>query len=72
MLINRCYGTYFVITSWTKKVLWFCSCMGLMFVFPMAIEYMGEQNRILMKLTSQMGEGGGMGGGQPQMEMRPF
>ena len=44
------------------------SCMALMFGLPMMIEYMGEQNKIVMKImASQDPNGMGMMGGGPPM-----
>ena len=49
-VLNKGYQLYFIVKSFCLKLLWFGSCMGLMFLFPMGIEYMSEQNRILMKI----------------------
>ena len=70
VMINRSYQLYYIINNFFKKMLWFGSCLSLMYFFPMAIEYMGEQNRILAKISMQMsGEMGGpmMGGMPPPM-----
>ena len=61
LFINRGYQFYILCRDWTKSGLWMLSCFGLMFMFPMALEYMGEQNRILMKLQMQMTAGDMMG-----------
>ena len=73
IFINKGYGLFFIVTDFCKKVLWFGSCIGLMYLFPMMIEYMGEQNRILMKLQMQM-MNSDMVGGPPSnnIEVRPF
>ena len=47
-----------------KKGAWVFSCMALMYGLPMMIEYMGEQNKIIMKImASQDPNGMAMGGG---------
>ena len=45
--INRGYWLFFIVRNFCKKIMWFTSCFGLMYFFPIALEYMGEQNRIL-------------------------
>ena len=72
IIINRGYGLYFIVTDFCKKVLWFGSCIGLMYLFPMMLEYMGEQNRILMKLQMQMMNSDMMGPPSNNIEVRPF
>ena len=71
LMVNKGYQLYYIVTSFVKKGLWFGSCMTLMFLFPMVIEYMGEQNKILMKIQMQMAStGGGMDMGASGQ--RPF
>ena len=48
--VNKMYQLYYITTNFCKSVLWFGSCMSFMYLFPMAIEYMQEQNRIMMKI----------------------
>ena len=40
--INRMYHLYQITTMFAKKTLWVLSCLGLMYGFPMMLEYMGE------------------------------
>ena len=63
--VNNVYGLFFIVRNFCKKFLWFGSCMGLMYLFPMMIEYTSEQTRILDKIQRQMGDT--MMGGPPQM-----
>ena len=48
--INKMYQLYFITTSFMKSFAWWASCMSFMYLFPMAIEYMSEQNRIMAKI----------------------
>ena len=41
-----------------KKGLWVFSCMALMYGLPMMIEYMGEQNKIIMKIMASQDPNG--------------
>ena len=42
LVVNKTYHLYLIVTNFCKKALWFGSCLGLMYFFPMMIEYMGE------------------------------
>ena len=72
--INRGYALFFIVRKFCKSTLWVMSCFGLMFLFPMMIEYTNEQTKILEKIRANMGDSlmGGPGAGPPQGEMRPF
>uniref|UniRef100_A0A7S3ITN9 Uncharacterized protein n=1 Tax=Strombidium inclinatum TaxID=197538 RepID=A0A7S3ITN9_9SPIT len=71
--VNKVYQLYFMVKTFCTNTLWFGSFIALLYLFPIGLEYMQEQNRILMKLQMQMSGGGDMmGGGQPEMQMRPF
>ena len=48
--INKIYQLYFMTTNMLKSFAWFGSCISFMYLFPMAIEYMSEQNRIMAKI----------------------
>ena len=48
--INRGYSLYFIVNNFCRKALWVGSCFALMYLFPIGLEYMSEQNRILMKI----------------------
>ena len=50
--INHMYHLYQITTMFAKKTLWVFSVLGLMYGFPMMIEYMGEQNKIIMKIMA--------------------
>ena len=69
-IVNKSYQLFFITRSFCKKIMWFGSCFGLMFMFPMMIEYMSEQTRILAKLQMQMGDS--MMGQPEPPQMRPF
>ena len=45
-----------------KKGAWVMSCMALMYGLPMMIEYMGEQNKIIMKIMASQDPNGMAGG----------
>ena len=63
--LNHCYHLYQITTMFAKKGLWVFSCMALMYGLPMMIEYMGEQNKIIMKImASQDPNGMAMGPGR--------
>lgn len=49
-VINHGYTFFMIIQNFTKKVLWFGSCAGLLFLFPFALESMNEQSKILAKI----------------------
>ncbi len=50
--INTIYQLYQITTLFVKKGAWMFSCMSLMYGLPMMIEYMGEQNKIMMKIMA--------------------
>ena len=74
-VINAGYKYVMIICNFSKKLLWFGSCIAFMYLIPMSFEIFTEQQRILSKIQMQMmndsmmGPGGDMGGA-PQM--RPF
>ena len=73
--VNKLYQLYCMVRDFSKNFLWMCSCFGLMFLFPMALEHMSEQNRIMMKIQMQMQGGMDMMGppqGGNQVQMRPY
>ena len=73
--INRGYQLYFIVSNFCKRIMWWGSCVSLMYMFPMAIEYMSEQNRILQKIQMEMAASGDLmspGADQGQPAMRPF
>ena len=71
-LINRGYTFFMIVSGFSKKILWFGSCFALMFLMPMGLEVLAEQQRILMKIQmSQMMEAGPPDMG-PAPQMRPF
>ena len=41
-MINRFYGIWFKAKSYCMSSLWYISCLGLMWAFPVAIENMLE------------------------------
>ena len=45
--VNRGYALFYIVRKFCKSSLWMLSCFGLMFMFPMMIEYTNEQNKIL-------------------------
>ena len=49
---NHCYHLYQITQMFVKKGAWVMSCMALMYGLPMMIEYMGEQNKIIMKIMA--------------------
>ena len=49
-MVNRFYGIWFKTKSYALSSLWYISCLGLMWAFPVAIENMLEQRRVLEKL----------------------
>ena len=49
-MINRFYGIWFKAKSYCLSSMWYISCLGLMWAFPVAIENMMEQRRVLEKL----------------------
>jgi hypothetical protein len=65
-MINRGYTFFMIVSTFTKKIMWFGASFALMYLLPMGIEVLAEQNKILMKIQmSQMMEGGPMGGPSP-------
>ena len=55
------YSLVMIVKDFTGKLLWYGSCLGLMFVFPMSFEMFNEQQKILMRIQmSEMMAGGGM------------
>lgn len=55
------YSLYMIVKDFSGKLLWYGSCLGLMFVFPMSFEMFNEQQKILMRIQmSEMMAGGGM------------
>ena len=56
--INIMWHYYTIGRDYTKRTLWFFSCLGVMYGFPMALEYMSESNRIMMKIMNSMQAGG--------------
>ena len=44
LMVNRGYQLYYIVSSFCKKGLWFMSCLTFMYLFPVALEYMHEQN----------------------------
>ena len=84
--INAIYKFYYIISSFTRKLLWFGSCgkyilyrfdsgcvVAFMYIMPMSFEIFTEQQRVLQKIQMQMMNDSMMGGadmGPPQM--RPF
>ena len=41
--VNNFYHLFVITREKVKKTLWFVSCLGLMYGFPMALEYFSEQ-----------------------------
>ena len=37
-MINGFYGVFMIVKDFSFKILWFGSCVGLMFIFPMSFE----------------------------------
>ena len=52
--INMGYSLFMIVKDFSFRMLWFGSCVGLMFVFPMSFEMFNEQQKILMRI--QMSE----------------
>ena len=50
LAVNRGYQLYYIVTNFCKSAMWFTTCFSFMYLLPMAIEYMQEQNRIMMKI----------------------
>ena len=50
LAVNRSYQLYYIVTKFCKNIMWFGSCFSFMYLLPMAMEYMQEQNRIMMKI----------------------
>ena len=46
-MINGFYGVFMIVKDFGFKLLWFGSCVGLMFLFPMSFEMFNEQQKIL-------------------------
>ena len=47
---NTFYKIFFITRKFCKSILWGSSFFILMFIFPMGIEYMSEQNRMYAKI----------------------
>ena len=75
-IINKFYQVYYITKTFCGQLLWFGSCLGLMFLFPFALEQMSEQQKLMYKIQLDMAGTGAldqMGGGQqPPVEVRPF
>ncbi len=48
--INKGYGLFYIVGSFAKKLLWFVSCIGFMYIVPASFEIFMEQQRILQKI----------------------
>ena len=65
------YAMHFV--HYSKKLMWFSSCIAIMWLFPFGLETMNEQAKIIAKIAASQLDGGDAGGmGPPAQEMRPF
>ena len=40
--VNAVYAVFFITRKFSKNILWVGSCFGLMFLFPMMLEYTAE------------------------------
>ena len=56
-IVNKFYQFFYVIRSGVKNIGWFLSCMSFMYLLPMGVEYLNEQNKIMAKIQSSMGDG---------------
>ena len=68
------YTLFMIVKDFSGKFLWFGSCIGLMYIFPMSFEMFNEQQKILMKIQMNemmAGMGGGDAGPEPAI-VRPF
>ena len=57
-VINNVYKFFYLIRAGSKNVGWFLSCISFMYLLPMGVEYMNEQNKIMAKITASMGDAG--------------
>ena len=58
LVVNKFYHVYYLIRKYVKNTAWFFSCIGFMYLLPMGVEYMNEQNKIMMKIQMSMVSGG--------------
>ena len=65
-IINKFYHIFYVVRNGAKSFGWFLSCMSFMYLLPMGVEYMNEQNKIMAKISASMGDSAG-GGMMPPM-----
>jgi hypothetical protein len=61
---------YSLLVSFAKKTIWWGSCFFFMYLAPMGIEIMFEQNKIIQKIQSDMAISGSMEPGN--VEIRPY
>ena len=64
-MVNKTYQLFFIVRSFLKRIMWCSSCIGLMYLFPISLEYMAEKQRLYEKLMTQMGDT--IQGGAPPM-----
>ena len=50
--INKVYNLYIIVNRFFKSSLWFISCMSMMYLFPIGLEYYQHQMRMFMKLEA--------------------
>jgi hypothetical protein len=71
-IINAGYKFVYIVSTFTRKLLWFGSCLAFMYLLPMSFEIFTEQQRILQKIQMQMMNDSMMGGPMDAPQMRPF
>ena len=50
LMVNQGYKLFWIVRNFMNKTLFFSAWFGLMFMFPMALCYSEEQQKILIKL----------------------
>lgn len=71
-VINFSYKFVCIVSTFTRKLLWFGSCVAFMYLMPMSFEIFTEQQKILQKIQMQMMNDTMGGGGMDAPQMRPF
>ena len=59
--INGIYKLFYIIKTFSGKILWYGSCMGLMYLLPINLLLFKDQEIVLQKMAMQGGMPG-MGG----------
>ena len=67
--INHCYKLFFIVRRFTGKLLWFGSCVVILYLLPLNLLLFKDQEIILQKISMQ--SGAGLGAPEPTT-MRPY